>query len=98
MLFLISGRDGSTGYSFLSDTKETGASYSFDFIGESEPDSGDPFSREGERGGEFEFMVAMETLRLCSCSTREPSAARNSSRINLASWSFGGTLITSIGQ
>jgi hypothetical protein len=64
MLFLISGRDGSTGYSFFSDAK--GASFSLAFVGESEPDSGDPFSMEGERGGEFEFSVAMETLRFCS--------------------------------
>jgi hypothetical protein len=66
MLFLISGRDGSTGYSFFSDTKGTGASFSFDFIGESEPDRRDMSSREGERGGEFEFALDMETLRLCS--------------------------------
>ena len=64
MLFLISGRDGSTGYSLFSDAK--GASFSFAFVGESEPGSRDPFSMEGESGGEFEFMVAMETLRMCS--------------------------------
>lgn len=86
MLFLISGRDGSTGYSFFSDAQEIGRSFNFTFIGEggeSESEDEDPFSGEDESGDEFEFEVTVEMLRFRS--TEEPLVARSSSRVALTS-------------
>lgn len=104
MLFLISGRDGSIGYSFFSEANVTGWSLNFDkAIGddtESEA-KGDPFSGDEERGGELEleFELVMEIRKLRS--PTEPSEAlftRSSSRATLMLGSFGGTTITSTGK
>ena len=88
MLFLMSGNEGSIGYSFFSDAEITEISLNFGLWGdevESEPDDRDLFSGEGESGGEFEFEF-------------EPLVARNFSRENFKSWNCGDTTITSKAQ
>lgn len=55
------------GYSFFSDAEDTGRSSDFALFGEeveSEVEEGDLFPGEGESGGEFEFEVAIDNLRL----------------------------------
>jgi hypothetical protein len=65
MLFLISGRDGSTGYSFFSDPAgDSGTSIDFNFNRRSGGGEGDPFSGEADKGGEYELNEFVITLRL----------------------------------
>lgn len=77
----MSGKDGSVGYSFFSGAGDTRISLNFVLSGEeveSEADDGDLFPGDGERGGESEFEVAVDTLRLRSA--KEASVVRSSSR------------------
>lgn len=83
MVFLMSGMDGSIGYSFFS---ERVTLMNLELLGEELEFEDD--DRDGDCGGELEFEVAVDT---------ESLVVRNFSRENFKSWNFGDTTITSIG-
>ncbi|KAJ0510336.1 hypothetical protein HanIR_Chr11g0539671 [Helianthus annuus] len=103
MLFFMSGRDGSIGYSFFSELELTGTtSLNFDIVGDdtnSEGEQGEPLSGDDDRVGDQELDVLTETVSLLY--PTDPSDElfmRSSSREDLIPDSFGGTTITSTGR
>lgn len=84
MLFLMSGRDGSIGYSFFSEF--AGVSLNFDITGEQEPE---PFSGEDDGVGEQDPV---------NLNPSKPLFVKSASMEARTPESFGGTTMTSTGR
>jgi hypothetical protein len=95
MLFLISGREGSTGYSFFSEVATLGRSANFVIIITAAADGDLASSAVGEETGEEIKLAALVATRSTPSSFGKPS---RSWRAILASIILGGTEITSAGR
>lgn len=95
MLFLISGRDGSTGYSFFSEVATLGRSGNFDII-ITAADGDRASSAVGDDTGDEVRFVALVTTRSTPCP--DFGSPSRSWRAIFASIIFGGTEITSAGR